>query len=267
MSEERLIANGSPVFVRESATVSLPQKVGKAVLTFGVDWHLLALPIIQEQFNEPLSIFKRWLARMLILRPQPVIMSGDSAAETLEPRADVADFGDWFTGLLSDTPGEYSRIEGYLRSVWPDFKDIKNPIVAKDSHSLAIQFSAGQESISFPLGELSDGEKCHMICALVLATTHAHGRLFCFWDEPDTYLALSEVGHFIARLRQAFDSSDNGQFLATSHNPEAIRAFADDNTFMLHRKSHLEPTVVRAISELNVNGDLIEALIAGDVHT
>jgi predicted ATPase len=88
--------------------------------------------------------------------------------------------------------------------------------------------------------------------------------LLCFWDEPDNYLALSEVGHFVLALRSAFQSG--GQFIATSHNPEAIRRFSDENTLVLFRKSHLEPTIVRPLDQLQVSGDLIDALVRGDVE-
>jgi ABC-type multidrug transport system ATPase subunit len=103
-----------------------------------------------------------------------------------------------------------------------------------------------------------------MICALVLAANEALGPLLCFWDEPDNYLALSEVGHFVLALRRAFESG--GQFIATSHNPEAIRRFSDENTFVLSRRNHLEPTIIRPLSESQVEGDLVDALIRGDVE-
>jgi predicted ATPase len=103
-----------------------------------------------------------------------------------------------------------------------------------------------------------------MICAMVLAANHAYGPLLCFWDEPDNYLALDEVGHFVLALRKAFQSG--GQFIATSHNPEAIRSFSEENTLLLHRRSHFDPATIRPLSELQVSGDLVGALIRGDVE-
>jgi hypothetical protein len=103
-----------------------------------------------------------------------------------------------------------------------------------------------------------------MICALVLAAKMAYEPVVCFWDEPDNFLAISEVGHFILALRKAFQSG--GQFIATSHNPETISSFSKENTFLLYRKSHLEPTLVRSISEIPVSGDLVNALTRGDVE-
>ena len=257
-----------------TASPSTPENWRKCILQesgqekeakFLIDWHLVALPIIQQQSaKDPLFVFKQWLARMLILRPMPSLIRGDSEQETLEPNPQVTDFGAWFSGLLAYAPSAYTKIDEYLKQVMPDLKDIKNPVVGRDSRSLVVQFSNEQGSVNLPFEDLSDGEKCFMICALVLAANDAYGPLLCFWDEPDNYLALSEVGHFVLALRKAFQSG--GQFIATSHNPEAIRRFSEENTLVLYRKSHLEPTIVRPLDELQVSGDLVDALIRGDVE-
>jgi predicted ATPase len=202
---------------------------------------------------------------VLILRPIPALISGDSDQETLEPNPQVTNFGAWFSGLLADAPACYSRIERYLREVIPDFQDIKNPIIAKDSRSLSVQFSNEKGDLSLPLLDLSDGEKCYLICAMVLASSGAYSPLLCFWDEPDNYLALSEVGHFIIALRKAFQER-GGQLIATSQNEEAIRRFSRENTLLLQRRSHLEPTTIRPLSELQLDGDLIGTLIRGDLE-
>ena len=261
--EERLVVDGSPVYSREVAQVQLARTGREA--KFPIDWHMVALPIVQEQSpNDPLFVFKDWLARMLILRPVPSWIRGDSDEETLKPNLPVTDFGAWFSGLMALAPSAYGTIDEYLKQVMRDWKDIQNPPVGKDTRSLVVQFSNDQGSLRLPFEELSDGEKCFMICALVLAAKNTYEPLFCFWDEPDNYLALDEVGHFVLALRKSFQSS--GQFIATSHNPEAIRRFSNENTLALFRRSHLEPTIVRRIEELNIPGDLVGTLIRGDVE-
>lgn len=262
--EERLAVDGKPVYTREVAQVHLRKTANEESARFLVDWHLVALPIVQEQSTvDPLSVFKQWLARMLILRPIPSLILGDSKGDTLQPNPQVTDFGTWFTGLLASAPSAYATIDEYLRQIMPDLKDIKNPLIGKDSRSIEIHFANDNGSIRVPFEDLSDGEKCFMICAVVLAANDAYGPLLCFWDEPDNYLALSEVGHFVLALRTAFQSG--GQFIATSHNPEAIRRFSEENTLILQRRSHLEPTMVRPLREIQVVGDLVDALVRGDV--
>ncbi len=263
--EESLAVEGKPVFTRELAQVHLAKKKPDEEASFRIDWHLAALPIVQEQSpKDPLFIFKQWLARTVILRPIPRLIEGNSELETLQPNTHGTNFGAWFSGLLAYAPAAYGKIDDYLKQVMPDLKDIKNPVIGKDSRSLEVQFSNNLGTLNIPFADLSDGEKCFMICAMVLATNNAYGPLVCFWDEPDSHLALSEVGHFITALRKAFQSG--GQFIATSHNPEAIRRFSEENTLVLYRKSHLEPTNVRPLSEIKVSGELVSALIRGDVE-
>jgi hypothetical protein len=252
--EEKTHVGGEPDYTRET---------GRA--DHQIDSRLLALPIIQQDsMNDPVFLLRRWLARMLILRPMPSLILGDSKEETLEPNVQVTDFGAWFSGLLAYTPSAYAEIDGYLKQLMPDLKDIRNPLIGKGFRSLEVQFSNEQGSANFLFEDLSDGEKCFMICPLVLASNHAYGPVFCFWDEPDNYLALSEVGHFVLALRKAFQSG--GQFIATSHNSEVIRSFSDENTLVLYRDNHLEPTRVRALKDVRVNGDLVSALIRDDIE-
>ncbi len=263
VSEEMLAVDGKLRYTRNLRDTRMTRQERDA--NFLIDWDLVALPIMQRPSNDdPVSIIRRWLARMLILRPMPGLIVGNSEGETLEPNTQVTDFGAWFSGLLAYAPSAYAEIDSYLKQVMPDLKDIKNPIIGANYRSLVVQFSNGQGSATFPFEDLSDGEKCFMICALVLAANHAYGPVFCFWDEPDNYLALSEVGHFVLALRKAFQGG--GQFIATSHNSEVIRSFSDENTLVFYRDNHLEPTRVRALKDVKVNGDLVSALIRDDIE-
>ena len=201
---------------------------------------------------------------MLILAPIPSHISGDSEGDTLLPNREVTNFGEWFSGVLAHSPAAYTEIDRSLREVMPDLEDIKNPVIARDSRSISVQFQQDEASLSLPFRALSDGVKCFFISALVLAANHAYGPILCFWDEPDNYLSLQEVGHFVMGLRRSFQTK--GQLLVTSHNSEAIRQFSDENTLMLHRRSHFEPTRVSPLSKVQVNGDLVDALIRDDVE-
>lgn len=263
--EEQLLVAGDPIYSRKEAQVTLHISSQNREAQFLLDWHLVALPVIQEQSEtDPLHIFKTWLARTIILAPIPSLMTGDSNGETLEPKRDGSNFGEWVSGLLSRYPAAYTQVDKYLREVMPDIQDFLNELIGKDSKSMIVRFEANNANLSVDFENLSDGEKCFFLCALVLAANKSYGPLFCFWDEPDNYLSLSEVGHFLTSLRRSFKNS--GQILVTSHNPEAIRKFSNENTFVLDRKSHLEPTLVRALSEMSVQGDFVDTLIRGDIE-
>ena len=79
----------------------------------------------------------------------------------------------------------------------------------------------------------------------------------------ENHLSLSEVGQFITGLRKM--TNRNGQFIATTHHPETVRKFSDETTLVLTRKSHLDPIVVRPLSDFTYQGDLINALIRDEI--
>ena len=205
MLSEQLMVAGQPVYSREHAQVSIRVNAPKLRAEFGIDWHMIALPIIQERSEtDPVFLFKRWLARSVILAPIPCLITGESAGETLEPDRAVQNLGAWFAGLIAHSPAAYATIDEYLKNdVLPDFWDVKNPIIGGETRSLIVQFRQDKSSHALPFATLSDGEKCFFICALVLAANAAYGPIFCFWDEPDSHLAIDEVGHFINALRRA----------------------------------------------------------------
>lgn len=266
VQSEHLVVNSQPIYSREHSKVSVARKGRGVAAEFMIDWHMIALPIIQEQSsNDPVAIFKQWLARSVIIAPIPSLISGESSGETLEPDRHVENLGAWFAGLISHAPAAYATIDTYLKTnVLRDFWDIKNPIIAAESRNLIVQFRKERSNVSLPFAALSDGEKSFFICALVLAASKAYGPIFCFWDEPDSHLSIDEVGHFVMALRSSFESG--GQILITSHNAEAIRRFSDENTLVLYRRSHMEPTRVKLLEGMNLQGDLINSLLLGDLE-
>lgn len=263
--EERLDLNGQPVFVRTQATVALHKAHEPATSArFMVDWHMVAIPLIQvNSEQDPIHIFKTWLARMVVVAPIPRQMSAESATETLWPTSDASNTVDWLATLLGQYPAAYTSIDRYLKNVMPDLRDFKYESVGKEAKRLVVQFQSDKQSLPVYFDELSDGEKCFFLCAIIVAANREYGPIFCFWDEPDNYLSLAEVGHFILALRKAFEGQ--GQILMTTHNEEAIRKFSSENTWFLDRKSHLEPTQIRLLNDLSVESDVIRALVLGEI--
>jgi len=265
VAEERLTHNGQAVFQRESAKVSLMAESGKPTATFGFDWHYVALPIIQRSSeSDPVVVFREWLASMVLIAPIPQLMTGESSGDTLFPDRDCSNIGAWFAGLMAHSPAAYGRMDALLKTVMPDLKDVRNPAIGKRARSISVQFERDQETFSLEFDRLSQGEKCFFAGSLLLAANESYGPLFCFWDEPDNYLSLPEVGHFVAELRKSMRRG--GQLLVTSHNPEAIRRFSDENTLLLSRKSWFEPTQVRLVEGLDTHDDVVDALIRDDLE-
>ncbi|GEO80250.1 hypothetical protein ROR02_03810 [Pararhodospirillum oryzae] len=268
IAEEKLSVGGRDFFTRVLAQVKVSKGGASEESAFGIDWHMVALPIIQYRGSKDhISIFKEWLANALILRPIPQLAKGISNSETLHPDPELKNFGEWFSGLLLSAPSSYGHMDSYLKEVMLDFQAIRNKGIDRTGREIRVDFSSYEGNANFSFEELSDGEKCFLFFAMVIASNRANGPLFCYWDEPDTHLASWEIGPSIMALRQAF--RDKGQLLVASHNPEVIRHFSDDNTVVLSRRSHRDPTRVRMLEEYResgeIQGNFIDALVRGDV--
>ena len=269
--DERLQVGGEPVFHRTLAEVKIARRNSATEIVFRIDWHLVALPIVQDELVQgPLALFKAWLSNILILRPIPSLFQGASDGNASEPAmidARATGIGAWFSDMMVTAPETYSYVSEYLIQVMPDFDRISNHLVGKNLRNLAFHFTRQSQKLELDLDQLSDGEKCFVLYSLVIASSVARSPLLCFWDEPDNFLAPDEVGQSVMGLRRAF--RDAGQLIVTSHNPEAIRRFSEDNTFHLARRSRLEPTICKTVRAMRESGeyagDFVDALVRGDI--
>lgn len=259
---ESLYAEGEPVYIREGAEVSL----GASSSTFFIDWHLVALPVVQMRATDnPIEVFRIWLAKAVLIAPVPSDIKDESDSTTFEPSKRVDNFAGWFGAVLSAYPASYNTITTFLENILPDFLDFQNKSVGELTKKIIVRFKKNDSIYSTGLNRLSDGEKIFFVTAVLLAANEHSGPVFCFWDEPDNYVATSEVGYMITELRKAFKKSDSGQIFMTSHNPQSIQKFSDESTLLLHRNSHLEPTRATWLKDIEVKGDLINAITRGEI--
>jgi predicted ATPase len=259
--DESLSVDGNAVFTRHVSQIHLSG--GPA---FGLDWHIVALPVINERpGEEAIQEIKTFLATMMLIAPIPANMSGFSEEPSVELQGDAANYASCLRALLGQKPAAYSNFESHVKAVIPDFSSIELVERGESGTQLIVKFERPnlEHSLSVEFKSLSDGEKCIFLSAYILAANSVGSPVFCMWDEPDNHLSLSEVGQFVTRLRKM--TNRGGQFIATTHHPETVRKFSDETTFVLTRKSHLDPTVVRPLNDLPYSGDLINALIRDEI--
>jgi len=261
--EERLFVDGNPLIMRHRHQVTVP---GGA--TFYLKQNVGALPIINERPGEDsVQQLKSFLASMIILAPAPKGMTGFTEEESFVIQEDGSNSAAWLNAMLVRYPARYTEIVEYLQFVLPDFAALEFVQRGERGKQLFVTFQqvidGAKRAIKLDFKKLSDGEKCYFLSALILAFNREESPVFCFWDEPDHHLALPEIGHFITALRRM--TNQNGQFIATTHNAEVIHRFSDENTIVLTRESHLKPTVPLPLSGLSYNGDLINAILRGEV--
>jgi len=200
-----------------------------------------------------------------LIAPIPAKMTGYSEEPSIELQHDAANYASCLRALLGQKPAAYNAFDSYLKSAVPDFSSIENVERGENGFQLVVKFEQLEASKGFSVDfkNLSDGEKCYFLSAYITASNAFVAPVFCIWDEPDNHLSLSQVGQFITALRKM--KNRGGQFIATTHHPETIRKFSDETTYVFLRQSHLEPTQVRLLADLDYGGDLVHALLRGEI--
>ncbi|MCA9207894.1 MAG: AAA family ATPase [Planctomycetales bacterium] len=259
--DEKVSVDGINVFARHHSQVRLGSEA-----EFGLDWHVFALPVINDSPpTRSLQQLKDYLASIVLLTPIPRQMNGFSSQPSVELVEDASNFASCLRALFEKKPAAYGAFDEAIRELIPDFEAIENVERGKDGRQLMVTFGGpgGETSFTIEFDALSDGEKCFFIAAYLQASIAAGFPVVCMWDEPDNHLSMSEIGHLIATLRRS--SRRGGQFIATSHHPETVRRFSDENTIVLTRRSHLDPTIPKLLSDICYEGDLVDAMIRDEV--
>lgn len=262
ISEESLTCDGKAVFTRKQSEVQLA-----GASSFGLDWHAFALPVIDERPPaRSIQEVRGFFGGLLLIAPVPQQMTGFSEEPVSELDLHAVNYASCLRALLQQKPKAYSEFDAFVRQVMPDFSSVENADRGKEGGSqLVVTFEHPETrtTLQVDFDELSDGEKCFFLAAYILAANAVGPPVVCLWDEPDSHLSLFEVGQFIATLRKM--ENRGGQFIGTTHHPETIRKFSDENTFVLTRKSHLDPSVVQPLGAFPRDGDLVNALVRGEI--
>lgn len=261
---ERLSCDGHDVLLRDGGRTFYNQST-----EFFLDWHHIGLPLVYvRNEKEPVAVFRNWLKRILILSPVPRYFDAVSRQETDVLERSGRNISDWARKLLTDDPSVYSVIAQFLKQRLPDFAVFKFDTIGKEEKELIFTFEApDQPALKLNFFQLSDGEKMFFLSACVLASFQTEQPVLCLWDEPDNYISLVELGHFISTMRKTTESKQkHGQMIMTSHNAQVIHEFSRHNTFIIMRAWHTQPSRLQLLAEKTyISPTLIEAFENGEL--
>lgn len=281
VQQERLVVDGEVVFNRDIAKVAMPRKTkGYEDAVFFIDWHLVALPIIQDAAAAMvLRTLRDWLGAMILLAPIPFNMRDVAIGSETAIHESAHNLADWLADLLERFPAAYSGVVEHLQQFTPDLQGFRFDRLGRDARALLVLYREEQKTLELPISALADGEKCFFISAVLLAANQMTAPLLAFWDEPENYLAPHEVNQFVVALKRSF-LRQQSQLIISSHNTQAILCFAEDSTWVMGRRHHLEPSQIRCLEELHLSSpvtltssevaterkpDLLQRLLEGDI--
>ncbi len=263
IKNEQLKCDGRVIFEREGGRTLLN---GSA--EFSLDWHHFGLPLISvRDEKEPVAQFRKWVSNIIILSPIPSYFSATSKGEYIYLDREGRHLLDWIRELLAESPTLYSKMHDFLKQRLDDFSLFRFSTTGADEKELVVEFKGTKrESLELNFSQLSDGEKIFILAAGLVARMNSGKPTLCLWDEPDNYISLIELSHFILACRKAAETSDqSAQILMSTHNATVINEFSTHNTFILSRGSHLEPSRNRKLLGVKyLSPTIIEAFENGE---
>jgi len=240
--EESVFLGSSVLFSYTQHEALLYRDDGARGLTYLADWSRSSLPSIPERKDgTKLTAVKARLARIRVASPDPRAMRAVSEREESSPRRDLSNVASWYRHLLQEDSECTERVLSALRASLDGFYTLDLTRTDDGPRRLDTRWRKNDAAkpITFALDELSDGQRV-LLALTMLANESEDTDTTLLIDEPDNYVALSEIQPLLMAMRDR----DNLQLIVISHHPEIINLQALEHGLVFEREQ-LGPTRVR----------------------
>jgi len=218
---EELTHNGGPLFRFSEGEVALFRDDYSEGPRFFSDWTRSMLATVPERpENTRLTWFRNYLSSWTCGSLIPASMLSEVQQEEEVLNAVGGNFASWYLGLKLARFDATERHHNYLRQVIPGFKGFDFKPAGK-RHILYASFTGGeaQRDQQYRFDELSDGQRALAVLYALIAYSEQDNPQAVMLDEPDNYVALSELQPWLQELTDACEEL-RLQAIMVSHHPE-----------------------------------------------
>jgi len=246
VKQEELTFNGKLLFRFHEGEIGLFNDQQKPVpsVKFPLDWHRSGLATVEEgrKDNAKLTWFKRWLRGLTHVQINPWAMSARSEHESREPAKDMGNFADWYRHLRLESGDAIFEAMADLREAIPGLAALDAKEAGLDVRVLqATMRSPNGKNINLPFTDLSEGQRSLIALYVLLhCAITEDGTLLI--DEPDNFIALSEIQPWLLKMLDRVDEKD-AQVILVSHHPELLNQLASQGAVLLDRPADGESRV------------------------
>jgi predicted ATPase len=217
------------------------------------DWSRSGVGSIHgKPFNSRLTAFRERFRSLFVVKMHLPDISSEAPGEDDVLRQDLKNFASWYRHVSQERQGRVFELISVLREILPGF-DSMNLQTAGESKLLNAVFSDEEgDPISYRFAELSDGQKVLIILYALLYCVPKKDVILCI-DEPENYLALPEVRHWLDALEREV-AEERKQAILISHHPRLINLLAGNAGQWFSRESAGLPTRVKPIAPIEEDG-------------
>jgi ABC-type branched-subunit amino acid transport system ATPase component len=207
------------------------------------DWYYSGLPSLPERpDNSKIRWFRQWLFDLTHVKVCPQTIVALSEEEESSLKGDASNFASWYRHLSQERPDMLHELFHSLQDVIDGFVRMRLTSQAREMDNLRrllvdIRSETSEavkgSPISFDITELSDGQRMLVILYTLLHSLATRRVTLCI-DEPDNFIALSEVQPWLMAIRDTVEE-DGSQCLLISHHPELIDYMAREKGIVFTR--------------------------------
>lgn len=258
---EHLSFNGQPLFKCDIGMVQLYRDNHSEGPLYPVDWSESALARVGERDdNQRLTRFRDFMDRVVVCGFYPASFDAVSSDEEALLKRDARNFADWYRHVVLEHPNLVAELNSALAKVIGGFRAIRLERIGQDTRVLTVIFEDKAKDYELRFDEISDGQRVLIALYGLIYLSRAQGYTF-FLDEPDNFVALSEIQPWLITLADACGESVT-QAVICSHHPELIDYLGSDSGLVLSREASGVVTVRRFDAEPVHGGLKLSELVA-----
>jgi len=245
---ESLAASGRALFHCSRGEAQLYKDDHSEGPRLSVDWTESFLGRVSVgRSNKRLTRFMDFMGRLVICRLHPAGFAANARSESTVLARDGSNFAAWYRHLVQEHTEQTVEIVSELRTVIDGFRGLRMEKAGADTRTMLVEFAGDGGDYSLQLDKVSDGERVLLVLYALLGLAAAQPFTLLV-DEPDNFLALSEIQPWLIALSDACGDSGH-QAVICSHHPELIDYWGAEKGVLLERANG-GATTVRAASSL-----------------
>lgn len=251
---ESLTANQKPLFRFEGGDVKLFRDNHSEGPTFSSDWSESALArVVPRQDNTRLTRFLEFATKVIVCGLYPASFETEAGEEASLLHRDASNFAAWFWHVQLERPDRVADFTKALEDVVNGFDGLRLEKAGLDTRALMVRFAEGDRHYDLRLDEISDGQRA-LIALYALVRLAADQGYTLFLDEPENYVALTEIQPWLVELADACGDTVP-QAVLCSHHPELIDYLGGENGLLLRRET-TGVTRAESLKTVSNEGDL-----------
>lgn len=254
--QEALSVNGRSLFHFEDGEVTLFKDADSGSSNYSADWSESALARVPAHRKEHQNLirFREFIQNIIICKLEPLHFVSDAVSEDAILAKNGSNFACWYRHLVQENAELLSEYIHEIQHVIDGFKSIRLEKAGVETRIMKIKFEHRDQSYELLLNELSDGQRVLLVLyAFIYFSTH-HAQVIIL-DEPDNFMALSEIQPWLMALKDKLDEGLS-QVIICSHHPELMNYLGKDAGILLNREKG-GITTVKSIVELPLQEDVL----------